>query len=99
MKSRSYLLIVILLSVTCTLRAFDSRQLAARHSITVDKPAPGFFEGALLGNGGLGVLVPTRPDAICLHFVHSNVWDVRIAENTLKASATMTSVGGVLATK
>lgn len=54
---------------------------AARHAITVDKPVPGFFEGALLGNGAMGIVVTTRPDAICLHFGHNNVWDIRIAEN------------------
>lgn len=81
MKNSNYLLIVLFLSVAYPLRAIHSQALAARHSITVDKPAPGFFEGALLGNGGLGVVLTTRPDAICLHFGHNNVWDVRIAEN------------------
>lgn len=27
------------------------------------------------------VVVTTRPDAICLHFGHNNVWDMRITEN------------------
>ncbi|WP_161601446.1 glycosyl hydrolase family 95 catalytic domain-containing protein [Paenibacillus luteus] len=52
-----------------------------KHSITYDRPAPAFFEGALLGNGGLGAVVTTRPDAIVIHFGHNNVWDIRIAEN------------------
>ncbi|WP_162341615.1 glycosyl hydrolase family 95 catalytic domain-containing protein [Paenibacillus paridis] len=52
-----------------------------KHSITYDRPAPAFFEGALLGNGGLGAVVTTRPDAVVIHFGHNNVWDIRIAEN------------------
>ncbi|MFD0696658.1 glycoside hydrolase N-terminal domain-containing protein [Paenibacillus sp. GCM10027628] len=54
---------------------------AKRHPISYDKPAPDFFEGALLGNGGLGAVVTTRPDAVVIHFGHNNVWDIRIAED------------------
>ena len=46
----------------------------------VDKPAVSFFEGAVLGNGGMGVIVCTRPDAVMLHFGHNDVWDIRVAE-------------------
>ncbi len=53
---------------------------AKQHPITLDKPAVNFFEGALLGNGGLGVVVTTRPDSVLLHFGHNNVWDIRVAE-------------------
>src|SRR5260370_38630687 len=49
--------------------------------LTQKQPAVDFFEGALLGNGGLGVVVTTRPDSVMLHFGHNNVWDIRIAEN------------------
>lgn len=56
-------------------------QTAALYPIVMDKPAPNFFEGALLGNGGIGVVVTTRPDAVCLHFGHNNVWDIRVVEN------------------
>ncbi|GEO09668.1 glycosyl hydrolase family 95 catalytic domain-containing protein [Segetibacter aerophilus] len=59
----------------------EAKELARRHSIVCNKPAPDFFSGALLGNGGLGVVVTTRPDAIVLYFGHNNVWDVRVAEN------------------
>lgn len=59
------------------LNTFD---IAKAHSLVCDKPAPNFFEGALLGNGGLGVVVTTRPDAICLHLGHNNVWDIRVQE-------------------
>ena len=54
---------------------------ARQHPITCEKPAVNFFEGALLGNGGLGVVVTTRPDSVLLHFGHNNVWDIRVAEN------------------
>ncbi|WP_255374436.1 glycoside hydrolase N-terminal domain-containing protein [Cohnella sp. OV330] len=54
---------------------------AAAHGIRYDRPAATFFEGALLGNGKLGAVVTTRPDAVVIHFGHNNVWDIRIAEN------------------
>lgn len=53
---------------------------ASKHAIAYDRPASGFFEGALLGNGGMGTVVTTRPDAVVIHFGHNNVWDIRIAE-------------------
>ena len=59
----------------------DSHARAMRHSIVLDKPAVNFFEGALLGNGGLGVVVCTRPDGVVLHFGHNAVWDVRVDES------------------
>jgi hypothetical protein len=49
-------------------------------SITRTGPAPDFFEGALLGNGGLGAVVTTRPDAVVVHFGHNEVWDLRVEE-------------------
>lgn len=60
---------------------FSSFERAKLHPITMNKPAIGFFDGALLGNGGMGVVVTTRPDAIVIYFGHNNVWDIRIAEN------------------
>jgi len=54
---------------------------AALHPIVRERPGPDFFEGALLGNGGLGAVVTTRPDAIVVHFGHNNVWDIRVAED------------------
>lgn len=68
------------------------QEQASKHAITVNKPAPDFFEGALLGNGGLGVVVTTRPDAVCLHFGHNNVWDVRIAENNREKIGTFEEI-------
>lgn len=60
--------------------SFSSFKQAKKHSITYNKPAVDFFEGALLGNGGMGVVVTTRPDGIMLYFGHNNVWDIRVAE-------------------
>jgi alpha-L-fucosidase 2 len=54
---------------------------AATHPIVSRRPAVGFFEGAVLGNGGLGAIVTTRPDAVEIYFGHNDVWDIRIAEN------------------
>src|SRR5258708_8074506 len=61
--------------------AFQPFEQAKHHPLIYNKPAIDFFEGALLGNGGLGVVVTTRPDSVMLHFGHNNVWDIRIAEN------------------
>ncbi len=52
----------------------------SRHAITFVGPAAGFFEGAVLGNGGLGAVVCTRPDALVIHFGHNDVWDIRLSE-------------------
>ena len=60
---------------------FSSYERAKLHPLTCDRPAPDFFEGALLGNGAMGVVVTTRPDAVVFYFGHNNVWDIRIAEN------------------
>ena len=60
---------------------FSSYERAKLHPLKSDRPAVNFFEGALLGNGGLGVVVTTRPDGILIHFGHNNVWDIRIAED------------------
>jgi hypothetical protein len=47
--------------------ALDSAAIARRHAIVNTVPTPNFFEGALLGNGDLGVCVTLRPDALGLH--------------------------------
>ena len=60
---------------------FDPQQRAGLHAIEMNKPAQDFFEGGVLGNGGMGVIVCTRPDAVVLYFGHNNVWDIRVAEN------------------
>ncbi|MBM3262497.1 MAG: hypothetical protein FJY97_03605 [candidate division Zixibacteria bacterium] len=60
---------------------FDTAARAARHAIVRDLPSVNFFQGALMGNGGMGVVVCVRPDAVMMHFGHNNVWDIRTAEN------------------
>jgi len=67
-------------------------QLAKKHSINYPKPAADFFEGALLGNGAMGAVITTRPDAIVIRFGHNNVWDIRIAEKNREALGTFKSV-------
>lgn len=61
-------------------QTISAAQRAAQHPIGLDKPAVNFFEGAVLGNGGMGVIVCTRPDAVMLHFGHNDIWDIRVAE-------------------
>lgn len=62
------------------MRTQEILSTAKKHPITRDVASPDFFEGALLGNGGLGVTVCTRPDAIVLYFGHNSIWDIRIEE-------------------
>lgn len=56
------------------------------------KPASDFFSGAVLGNGGLGAIVRTRPDAVMIHFGHNNVWDIRVAEKNREKIGTFRDV-------
>lgn len=86
MKKLSIVSLSILLLCGCSEKStfqkpFSSFERAKLHPVTSDKPAIGFFDGALLGNGGMGVVVTTRPDGIVVYFGHNNVWDIRIAEN------------------
>jgi hypothetical protein len=81
-----FLIMSTMLFTSCQLKkdrhdSFSSYETAKLHPLVFNRPAPDFFEGALLGNGGMGVVVTTRPDAIVLYFGHNNVWDIRIAEN------------------
>lgn len=68
------------------------QEAAKKHAIIYNKPAPDFFEGALLGNGAMGVVVATRPDAVVMYFGHNNVWDIRLAENNLEKLGTFKEV-------
>ena len=86
MKKMSLFAITVLLFSACQEpgvqhHSFSSYEQAKLVPITYDKPAIDFFEGALLGNGALGVVVTTRPDGVMIYFGHNNVWDIRIAEN------------------
>lgn len=81
-----HFLALSLIALTCvcsrpSYAQIPSYERAKKHSLNYDGPATNFFEGALLGNGGLGVVVTTRPDAIVMYFGHNNVWDIRLAEN------------------
>ncbi len=71
---------------------YSSYERAELHPLTCDRPAVDFFEGALLGNGAMGVVVTTRPDAVVLYFGHNNVWDIRIAENNKEKIGTFKEV-------
>lgn len=79
----SILLLALFSIIPSTISASAPRgvEVASHHNINRDRPATNFFEGALMGNGAMGVVVRTRPDAVVLHFGHNNVWDIRITEN------------------
>lgn len=66
----------------------SSFDIAKAHALHYDKPAVDFFEGALLGNGGMGVVVTTRPDGVMIYFGHNDVWDIRISEKYKKEIGT-----------
>ncbi len=96
-KQRFFVVLIMLLTVfpvfgKDTLNRIDSARIAASHPITVPRPAPNFFEGALLGNGGLGAVVTTRPDAVVIHFGHNNVWDIRLAEDNKEKIGTFREI-------
>ncbi|MGN0492849.1 MAG: glycosyl hydrolase family 95 catalytic domain-containing protein [Acutalibacteraceae bacterium] len=59
----------------------NGTELARRHPIQYDSPAPRFFEGALLGNGHLGAVINTRPDAVAIRLGHNSIWDIRVDES------------------
>jgi hypothetical protein len=79
-------------ALTQTLPRFASLERALRHPIVHDGPAVDFFAGALLGNGALGAVVTTRPDAIVIHFGHNNVWDIRVAEDHKERISTFAEI-------
>jgi len=87
-------IIFILLFITSSLNLFGSEAInrASLHPIEYNKPSINFFEGAVLGNGGMGVIVTARPDAICFHFGHNNVWDIRVAENNREKIGTFDEI-------
>jgi hypothetical protein len=71
---------------------FNSARQAKQHPIERKGPAPDFFEGALIGNGGMGVVVCTRPDAVVLRFGHNDVWDIRISEDSKDSIGTFEEI-------
>jgi len=86
MNRITLLFLVIIILTGCSkgnsdIEQFSSFSRAKLHPLEMNKPAIGFFDGALLGNGGMGVVVTTRPDAVVIYFGHNNIWDIRVAEN------------------
>ncbi len=65
---------------------------AKSHSIEHKRPAIDFFEGALLGNGGLGTVVCTRPDAVVIYLGHNDVWDIRLSEKNIGRTGTFQDI-------
>jgi len=57
-----FLCLLVLPEVTDakSMSALSSIERAAEHPIVSKRPAASFFEGAVLGNGGLGAIVTTR---------------------------------------
>ncbi len=92
MKKLPFLLTLILITNACSIQkndnSFSSFEKAKQHPIEFNKPAIDFFEGALLGNGAMGVVVTTSPDGVMMYFGHNNVWDIRIAEDNKKEIGT-----------
>ncbi|MBN2327352.1 MAG: hypothetical protein JXR73_09360 [Candidatus Omnitrophica bacterium] len=72
--------------------AFDSFERAKLHPIAANHACVDFFEGALLGNGGMGAVVTTRPDAVVIYFGHNNVWDIRVAEDNQEKIGTFQEI-------
>lgn len=72
--------------------AFDPAQRAAAHAIQCNKPATSFFEGGILGNGAMGAVVCSRPDAVVIHFGHNEVWDIRLEEPSMEKLGTFDEV-------
>ena len=76
------------------MKTSDILAVAKKHAIKRDLAAPDFFEGALLGNGNLGVVVCTRPDGIVFHFGHNDIWDIRIEESHKDIIGTFQEIWG-----
>ncbi len=70
----------------------NSIEMAKKNPIVSNRPAINFFEGAVLGNGGLGAIVTTRPDAVVIYFGHNDVWDIRLAENNKEKIGTFQEI-------
>ena len=58
------------------MKTSDILALAKSHAIKHELAAPDFFEGALMGNGDLGVITCTRPGGIVFYFGHNDIWDI-----------------------
>ena len=76
------------------MQPIDVISMAKKHAIRPELAQPHFFEGALLGNGDLGVVACTRPDAIVLHLGHNDIWDIRIEEGHKDKLGTFEEIWG-----
>lgn len=76
------------------MKTSDILSIAKKHAIRKELAAPDFFEGALLGNGDLGVVVCTKPDGIALHLGHNDIWDIRIEEGHKEKIGTFREIWG-----
>lgn len=76
------------------MKTSDILSIAKKHAIRKELAAPDFFEGALLGNGDLGVVVCTKPDGIALHLGHNDIWDIRIEEGHKDKIGTFREIWG-----
>ena len=76
------------------MQPIDVISMAKKHAIRRELAQPHFFEGALLGNGDLGVVACTRPDAIVLHLGHNDIWDIRIEEGHKDKLGTFEEIWG-----
>ena len=102
MKKTTLTFAILLVTVSISLYAkepaikiisnINSIMQAKKHHIVSNRPAINFFEGALLGNGGLGVVVTTRPDAVVIRFGHNDVWNIRIAEDNKEKIGTFREI-------
>ncbi len=96
MKKYIVLISTIIFYFACysqgTNKNFSSFEQAKLHPIIHEGPATDFFEGALIGNGGMGAVVCTRPDAVVIRFGHNNVWDIRIAEDNKEELGTFQEI-------
>jgi len=93
MRNLLFFFFFFLLNTFCPAqKSLSSYQRAKLHAIEIQKPATNFFEGALLGNGGMGAVVTTRPDGVLVHFGHNNVWDIRVSENNKAKIGTFNEV-------
>ena len=76
--------------------SFDPAVRAELHSIVREKPCQDFFDGALMGNGAMGVVVQTRPSSVVLYLGHNSVWDIRAEEVPMSKLSTFEELWGKL---
>jgi hypothetical protein len=71
----TFLIFILLISTSqASYGSLDSFERVKTHPRVCDRPAIDFFEGAIPGNGAIGVVVTTRPHAFVLYFGHYEVY-------------------------